>query len=258
MPFSSRLPSRDAKAYSRRYRYRGIADRTVSAFVLSGQALATPFLVGAQLYHSDAAGTDVAPGFQFSTNTGTTAHAFLPMDLLGDAIGAVDRDIAFQLNAGLNTFVFNNRASPFTRDRYGLNLFFAASATPLVVAPDFSRPGPNGVAGDLNAVTAANSSAFSVPVAGTDVASFGTQNVGGGAQREPTSYSGAAQFTVGGFNLSIADLAINQAGNLFQGSLSILATAVQPPTGVSEPASFALLGIGFASLILMRRRVGAA
>ncbi|MCG8695518.1 MAG: PEP-CTERM sorting domain-containing protein [Minwuiales bacterium] len=234
----------------------------VFTFVFPSFAHAAAFLVGAQLYESDNTGADNDPGYQFSTNTGTTGHAFFPLTPPGGG-APVDQDIAFGLSPGANTFTFFSDG--FSRSTYGLNLFFSDTATPLVVPPDLSNGGPNGVPGDLAVFTVANSLGFFVPAAGTDVASYGTQNIPPDAGREPTSYSGDTEVIVGGLALTVTAFeADNGEGNppntTIDVSFTINAREVNGPPdppgdAVPAPGMLLLLGMAVAGLGFVRRRI---
>ncbi len=233
----------------------------VFAFAFVSTAHGAAFLVGAQLYHSDNTGADIECCYQFSTNTGTDGHSFFPLDQIGDVpdAGVVDKDIAFELGAGANTFTFSN--PEFSRPIYGLNLFFSNTATPLVVPPDRDSADPNGVPGDLTVFTEADTVGFSVPAAGTDVGSYGADNVPFPADRDPTSYSGDTEVVVGGLLLTVSNFsASNDSQGAIEAAFTITAREVNGPPDppgddIPAPGMLLLFGAAIAGLGFVRRRI---
>jgi len=184
------------------------------------------YLVGVQVYDSGANGQNVFPAYQYSTNS-STSHATSDVNGVGETI-------SFALSNGPNVFTFKppiNGNHPI--DIVGLNLFFDTTGTSY--NPAYSSG--VGIPGDLSAYVVTGSSAFAIPVAGTDVQSYDTT----GGQVNSTSYSGATSVEIGGSRITLTEFSAN-ATNGPAGSFTLTLT----PT--PEPAMIGALGTGLALL----------
>jgi hypothetical protein len=216
------------------------------------------YLVGAQVF-TYSGGTPYQ-GYQFSTNSGTSAHATLPLDMQGDLLGIVSTTISFELHAGDNIFEWSGNANA-PMDSYGLNLFF--NATGGSFNPTNEAGSATGLAGDLTATVAAGSGAFSVPSLGTDIAGYNWNNHAYLAHGVPFNLAypiadanGLTSFLIGDSTVSIAGfnaVSTNSAGPNPRGSFTLHVASV---SALPEPPTMLLFGAPLAALWMLRRRRG--
>lgn len=199
----------------------------------AGSGLATPYLVGAQLYASawdgSNAGAYSGAPYQFSTNSSTSSVKLL--------VNGISTAIAFPLVEGDNEFTFDVPTDAFPINTIGLNLFF--NLTGVSFNPS-NQPGV-GIPGDLAAFTNKGSATFSIPTAGTNVQSFNTS----GFDVNATSYSGASSLILGGRAISIYDFT---STNTPSGSFTVRVAAV-PVSG-----TFLLVCSGLVGAAYLHRR----
>lgn len=230
---------------------------SLSGAAAAGTIYPPIYLVGAQLYSSDANGATDWAAYQHSTNSGTS-HAAFPIDLVGDTGGAVGTSIAVGLSLGTNEFTWS---AFWPREFHGLNLLFALDGVPFNPAAE-----GEGIPGDLTvyARTDDATGGFQVPSAGTHVGAYNTDSnyyfPFASANGAEYLWLGDYLITIDGFSaMSVPELADQYAD--LAGRFSVLVEHMPagvsnyPPSAVPLPGTLPLMA---SALLGAARRRGRA
>ena len=212
--------------------------RTYTGLALAGGLLcltaaapagAQQFLVGAYLFGANSSGATSNLGYQYDTNSSSTASSL--------NINGFPKGIAFALPTGSTPFTFDQTLNSSLTGTGDLGLFFSTTNTPYNPAASARTPDLL-VARDTSGVPA-----FFVPAAATNINNYFYSG--------NSSANGLSVFSIGGSTITVTAYSV---GTKPSGAFTLQVNAAGAPA-TPEPGSLALFaGLGISGIVFLKRR----